>query len=202
MKKLILLSFILIATVTFSQTERTKILSTNSFNFTSILEERNHSLNNKMIINDFEEVVKVDFSLSTNNSEGKFTVYNTSQHQFLNTLNKTNPESIFATSAKEDKNKKPQSFVAENYHEFINSIVIKMKLDDTTLFNNSFYKENKNDKNIKSTLKNNTPYSIAKLDTDSIEVILGGLNLNINKVYTSELEHTIRHSLNLLVLNF
>jgi hypothetical protein len=200
MKKLILLSFILIANVTFSQTERTKNILTSSFNFTSIIEERNHSLNNKMNINNFEEVVKVDFSLSTNNSEGKFTVYNASQHQFLNTLNQTNPQSIFTTSAKEDI--KPQSFVAENYHEFINSIVAKMKLDNTTLFNNSFHKENKNDKNIKYILKYNTPYSIAELNIDSIEVILGGLNLNPTKLYTSELEHTLRHSLNVLVLNF
>jgi hypothetical protein len=200
MRKLILLSFIIIANVTFSQTERTKNLLTSSFNFTSILEERNHSLNNKMIINDFEEVVKVDFSLSTNNSEGKFTAHNASQHQFLNTLSQTNLQSIFTTSTKEEK--KPQSFVAENYHEFINSIVVKMKLDSSILFNNSFHKENKNDENIKSILKDNTAYSVVKLETDSIEVILGGLNLNPNKLYTSELEHTLRHSINLLVLNF
>ena len=204
MKKLILLSFILIVNFTFSQSERNKALTSNSFNFTAILEERNQSLNNKMIVNDFGEIVKVDFSLPTNNSEGKFKVYDTRKNTFLKTLNTSNSKAIFNTVTENDVTKNKLSFLAQNHHDFINAMVIKMKLNDAVIFNNNFSKENKNDlnKNLKSITKHKTLYTVSKIDNAAVDVIIGGLNFDFNKVYTSQLEHTVRHSLNLLVVNF
>jgi hypothetical protein len=195
MKKLFLLSFILVVNLTFSQTERNKMLSTSSFNFTSVIEERNYSLDNNIIINDFGEVVKVDFSLPTNNSEGKFTVYETSENKLVEKLE----ENIFLTNVV--NNQELKSFVSANYNDFINSIVVKMKLDNHIRFDNNFDKKI-DAKNLKTFSKNNKLNSIAKLSYNDVEVIVGGLNLNMDKVYTSELDHTLRNSLNLLVINF
>jgi hypothetical protein len=196
MKKLILLSFVLIVNLSFSQTERNNNVSTNSFNFTSVLEQRNNSFNERIITNDVGEIVSVDFSLPTNNSEGKFTVYDANKGEFLNKKNKTNDKSILITNNGVSQNK---SFTSENHNDFINSIVLKMELNKQIRFSNSFIKENEN---IKIPQQNKSLYSVANLSENKIEIVLGGLNLNPEKVYTSELEHSVRHSLNLLVLNF
>jgi len=156
----------------------------------------------------FEEILKSIYIVPTNNSEGKFALYESYQKELLDAyfLSSKNNREIVRKEAKKNT-KKRSSIIIDNYSEFINKIIAKAYKNEFQ--NYKIILEQIDEVNNKTDyLDNQIQIKQDKLNKkiavdDNINIEIGqNIYKYINKIYKSELDKTLNNSINLLVVNW
>lgn len=186
-------AFILIVNFAYCQKE----LQLNLFNsnlFETNIEE-NHYLKEKIL----PEVFTLEIKNFSTNSEGKFSVNNTTKEMFSKPFNDTDKE-IINTNYVAVKN----DLIAITNKDFLNDIVFKLMLEQNKIIDETF---TYGDRNLEQYRRNfdleNNKLLIDYAINNELEIQIGkSIYPYINKILKTELDKTLQNSLNLLVINF
>jgi hypothetical protein len=163
---------VFITSIFFSQTDKVEFQPLNHSFFDSNIEERHYLLNRSENIKyKFEELLRVDFPTSINNSEGKFATYDRNLGTFLNASNEIKTRKVFHFSQEKIR------------QENIYSMVADMTFNKKT---SKDYKEY---------------YAIAQIPSNRVEIMLGGLKTSLNRMFIQVIDLPMQNSLNLLIVN-
>lgn len=205
MKKILIILISISQFFSFAQNDENNHNNLHLKIFNPVIEINNNEKTPDYLV--FEDILKSIYIAPTNNSEGKFAIYDTYQKELLEaqyTLSIDNRKTVKKEIIKTSK--KATSIVIESYTQFINEIITE-----------AYIKESKNYKisleQIEKTNKNNylDYHVLVKQDKlnkkieidDNINIEIGqNIYKYINKIYKSELDKTLRNSINLLVVNW
>ncbi len=192
MKNLLLLPFIIMATLSYAQINENewshKIFNSNVDKNLQLIKENT----TPELLTIFKEIKALKFSEETNNSEGKFSVYN-------------NPFSIEKENNSSSKNTEQLTALDVKIQEkLINNIVLKL-LEKQNIINNesSFTYGDRIIKRYKQHIKAENKLNATLFKNKNIEVLIGKNIYNyIYKLHKTEFDLDLQSSLNLLVVNF
>ncbi len=192
MKNLLLLPFIIMATLSYAQINENewshKIFNSNVDKNLQLIKENT----TPELLTIFKEIKALKFSEETNNSEGKFSVYN-------------NPFSIEKENNSSTKNTEQLTALDVKIQEkLINNIVLKL-LEKQNIINNesSFTYGDRIIKRYKQHIKAENKLNATLFKNKNIEVQIGKNIYNyIYKLHKTEFDLDLQSSLNLLVVNF
>lgn len=154
----------------------------------------------------FEEMMKVIYIVPSNNSEGKFALFQSFKKDLEKAYQKETNTIFSNTEAKDAR--KIKSIVIESYTVFINEII--HKASDSKYFTSHKIplKDIENEKFKKQFLAFSNSIAHDKLNakinvSEGINIEIGQNIYNyINKTLKTELDKTLQNSLNLLVINW
>lgn len=191
MKNSILIAFILIVNLSFSQTDKVRDNNSNSI-FKTKIEENN----NKAFIPEFnllEESNAFDILKPINNSEGKFSIYKNGFKEFK------------IQESEDSKNKEESSLKSLstiNKDDFIKNVVTKLLVEKKLINETEVY----GDKNLdlyKSYVSEKNLLIVGFSITENLKIQIGNsIYPYINKKLKTEIEKTLNTSLNLIAINF
>lgn len=155
----------------------------------------------------FEDILKSIYIVPTNNSEGKFALYESYQKQLLEAYSLSSKDNKEIVKNEINKtSKKASSITIENYTEFINEIIAKAYQNQYQDYKNVLEQIEKINKtnyfDYQVLVKQDKLNKKIEVD-DNINIEIGqNIYKYINKIYKSELDKTLRNSINLLVVNW
>ncbi|WP_439127709.1 hypothetical protein [Polaribacter sp.] len=183
MKTNVLLVFVLIVNLSYAQKEN--LLKNNFF---KINVEENHYAPEQIFPSSFFEIKETEKVLVTNNSEGKFPLYNINKATTNTNLNR----------------KEPSFMLIREYVKFVNNIVQKKSEEINKVYvisqNEIYNTENYDVYRLPELIDVlNASYKISP----NVDVQFGkNLEPYLKKINKTALDKTLQNSLNLLVVNF